>query len=90
VKELTSKWRLTCGPKGLAGLQVGLAIPTWKPPGPRFGGVSSGVLSNLLELFTPRISVILFIVLIHLHGFWINPAKNIDSPKLLEIVSLNP
>jgi hypothetical protein len=31
-----------------------------------------------------------FDVLILLSCFWNNPAKNIDSPKLKEIISLNP
>jgi hypothetical protein len=57
--------------KGLGDMVVGLASPTWHPLEVCYSVVSSGVLWNLLELLSLRLSLILFDVLILLAGFLI-------------------
>ena len=80
---------LTCGPRGLGDLQVGVGRPHMSAPR---SPLRCGVFLSLLEpsRVVLRISVFLFDDWIPLDSFWINPVENIDSPKLVEIVSLNP
>jgi hypothetical protein len=76
---------------GPGNLMVGPGGPTWQPLFLHFNLVSSGVFYSLLVHISSRLG---FVPFFHFNPpflvFWNNPAENINSPKLVEIVSLNP
>jgi hypothetical protein len=73
-----------CGRPGALG--VGPVGPTWQGLVPCLGVVSSGIFLHSSHEIIPR-SLLIFRS--SLAVFYVNPTKNINSPKLEETVSLN-